>query len=79
MNLQLLKGNYSKQDSMNLLTKLFDIKIKFQEDKIKSSDNEEDIKMRENRIKELQKNLYEARLYIEKQSSTISINSEINL
>lgn len=79
MNLQLLKGTYSKQESLNLLTKLIDVKIKFQEDKINSSDNEEDIKMRETRIKELQKNLYEARIYIEKMDSDISLHSEINL
>ncbi|MBC7486158.1 MAG: hypothetical protein H7282_05350 [Cytophagaceae bacterium] len=80
MNLQLLKGTYSKQESLNLLTKLFDVKIKFQEDKIKSSDNEEDIKMRESRIKELQKNLYEARIHIEKYDSPyISLHSEISV
>ncbi len=39
--------------------------IKFQENKINDTSNEEDIKMRENKIKQLQKDLFETRKNIE--------------
>ena len=47
--------------------------------KIKNSDNEEDVKMRETRIKTLQKELYESRKVIEANGDSVSIESEINL
>ena len=78
-NLQLLKGSFTKEEALNILTKMVDVKIRYHEDKIHSSSNEEDIKMRENRIKQLQKELYEARLYIEKQPARVELNSEITL
>lgn len=79
MKFQLLKGSFSKQEALNVVTQMVEIKIKFQENKIKKSDNEEDIKMRENRIKQLQKDLYEARAYIEQQPGAISLQSEITI
>lgn len=78
-NFQLLKGSFTKAEALSIITKMVDIKIKFHEDKIHNSLNEEDIKMRENRIKQLQKNLYEARLHIEKKTKKIELNSEIDL
>ena len=80
MDLQLLKGTYTKQEALGLLAKLIDVKIKFQEEKIKNTDNEEDVKMRETRIKELQKNLYEARVYIERLNvSELPLTGQIHL
>ena len=55
------------------------VKIKFQEGKIERTDSEEDVKMRENRIKSLQKDLYEARQFIEQQGRTVAMESVINL
>ncbi|MBS1635674.1 MAG: hypothetical protein JST26_07100 [Bacteroidetes bacterium] len=78
-NLQLLKGSFTKEEAISLLTRLVDVKIKYHEDKIHQTSSEEDIKMRENRIKQLQKELYEARLHIEKQQGRIELNSEIIL
>ncbi len=77
--IQLLKGTFTKQDAIGLLTKMVDAKIKFHEDKIHRTDNEEDVKMREKRIRQLQKELYEARVFIEKQQKTIELNGEIVL
>ena len=56
MNLQLIQGQFSAGDAIDILTKMVEVKIKFHEAKILSQLNEEDIKMRENRIKQLQKN-----------------------
>jgi hypothetical protein len=77
MKVQLLRGRFTKDEALNILTKMVDVKIKFQEEKIKTSDNEEDIKMRESRIKELQKDLFKARFYIEHQKGKIELNSDI--
>ena len=61
MKINIIKGKFKPDEALSIITKMIDVKIKFQEEKIKTSDNEEDIKMRENRIKSLQKELYESR------------------
>ena len=61
------------------MTKMFAVKIKFQEGKIERTDSEEDVKMRESRIKSPQKDLYEARQFIEQQGRTVAMESIINL
>lgn len=54
-------------------------KVKFHENIIGNNDNEEDIKMRENRIKQLQKDLFDARQYIENKGENVSINASIEI
>ena len=58
MKIHLIKGQFSSKDALDIITKMINIKIKFQEEKIENSHNEEDIKMRETRIKILQNYLY---------------------
>ncbi len=77
MNIQLLHGHFNKQDAIDLLTKMVNIKIKFHEAKINSDSSEEDCKMRENRIKQLQKDHYEARKQIEESEGDINLESQI--
>lgn len=79
MKIHLIQGQFTGKDAITIITKMIDVKIKFQEEKIKNSDNEEDIKMRETRIKTLQKELYESRNLIEAHGDMVSIESEINL
>lgn len=79
MKIHLIKGQFSSKDALDIITKMINIKIKFQEEKIENSHNEEDIKMRETRIKILQKELYESRKFIESNGDKISLESEINL
>jgi hypothetical protein len=67
MDIQLLKGNFTQSEALDILTQLIHIKIKFHESKIEKSDNEEDIKMRENRIKQLLQDFYEVKQLIIKQ------------
>lgn len=69
MEVQLLKGRFSAQDAEELLTQLVHVKIRYHEARIAQEDNEEDIKMREKRIIELQQSLYEARQRIRRQDS----------
>lgn len=77
MNLQLIKGHYSKEEALSILTSMVDVKIRFHIDKISQSDNEEDIKMRETRIKQLQKDLHELRLGFQRSNEPVTINSQI--
>lgn len=76
MEIQLLKGNFTQSEALDILTQLIHIKIKFHENKIEKSDNEEDIKMRENRIKKLLQDLYEAKQVIITQKQC-DLNAEI--
>ena len=77
MIIQLLQGHFSKKDAIDLITKLITVKIRFHEDKMPSSHSEEDIKMREKRIKQLQKELYDARIKIESMTDNINLESKI--
>jgi len=77
MNIQLVKGSYSVSDALELMSQLIQVKIKFQENKINATHNEEDIKMREDRIKQLQNDLHQARVRIEKKGGMIALESEI--
>jgi hypothetical protein len=79
MELHLIDGQFSATDAIAIITQLIEVKIKYQENKIKSSHNEEDIKMRERKIKTLQKELADSRVYIQNQTGDIFIKSTINL
>jgi hypothetical protein len=79
MVLNLIKGSFTAKEAQELITELIHVKIKFHENKIKLADQEEDIKMREKRIKQLQKELYEVKNYIGRKKESISLFSEINL
>ena len=79
MTIQLIKGQFNAKEAIELITQMIHVKIKFQEAQIDDTSIEEDIKMRENRIKQLQKDLYNARNFIKQQEGKIAIDSEIKL
>ncbi len=79
MNIPLIKGHFDAQEALELITQMIHVKIKYQEGKISQNSNEEDIKMRENRIKELQKDLFAARQLLESKGSMIDIVSTIEI
>ena len=79
MNIQLIQGQFSGQDAIDIITQMIKVKIKFHENKIAVSDGEEAIKMREKRIKALQQDLNTVRTYIESQGENINLQSEIIL
>ena len=78
MKAQLISGTFEKSDAIDLVTKMVNAKVKFHENKVKSTSTEEDVKMREAKIKNLQKELYDIRNYIENQNE-VTINCEITL
>jgi len=77
--MQLIKGSYSKNDALEIIQQIVGIKIKFHEDKIAASDSEEDIKMRETRIRDLQNDLTAFRIAIKQHSGSINMNSLLSL
>lgn len=86
MEVTLIQGKFKKGDAVELITQLLHVKIKFHESKIHNSMNEEDVKMRESKIKRLQKELGIARQRIEETiggdvniESIITVNEEIAL
>jgi len=79
MQMQLINGQFNAIEAIGIISEMVQVKIKYHENKIKESDNEEDIKMRERKIKALQNELSLSRDYINNNSENIFINSTINL
>lgn len=61
MNMQLIQGEFSPVDALELITRMIHVKIKFHEERIDQNSSEEDIKYRESKIKQLQKELFHVR------------------
>ena len=78
MKIQLIQGQFNAQDALELVSKMIHAKIKFHENRITNACGEEDIKMRENKIKNLQKDLFDARNFISN-SKIINLESEMLL
>jgi hypothetical protein len=79
MKIQLLKGSFNPKDLEKIVTELIYVKIKFHEEKIQEDDNEETIKMRENRIIKLQNELKEVRNLLTKNLNYINAEAELIL
>lgn len=61
MNIQLIQGEYSSKDALEVITHIIHAKIKYHEHKIAKNSNEEDIKHRESNIKKLYNELFQLR------------------
>lgn len=79
MNLQLIQGQFTSTEAIELISQFVSTKIRFQEDKITASSNEEDIKMRERRIKQLQQELNDMRVFIETNGSVLNVRAAIEI
>nr|WP_299419861.1 hypothetical protein [uncultured Emticicia sp.] len=79
MHIQLIQGQFGGKEAIKLISQMIHAKVKFHENIISNADSEEDIKMRENRIKQLQKDLFDARHYIEKKGENVTINASIEI
>lgn len=79
MNIELLKGEFSAVEAVEIIARMIEVKIEFHESKIERSDNEEDIKMRERRIKQLQNELYELKKSLKPGSDTLSLQSVVEI
>lgn len=79
VQLQLIKGSFDKSEALELISQMVHVKIKYHENKIKGSEKEEDIKMREKRIKQLQHEFHELRTQLLSVDQTVNIESGIGI
>ncbi len=79
MNIQLIKGEFSSNDAIELIAQMIHIKIKYHENKINNLSNEEDLKTRETKIKQLQKELYELRKMINSKTDSVNVEAIIKV
>jgi hypothetical protein len=55
------------------------VKISFHEEKIRDAKTEEDVKMRESRIRQLQRDLYEIRNQLQSRTEAVDLAAQIEL
>ncbi|MCE2495129.1 MAG: hypothetical protein J4F31_00850 [Flavobacteriales bacterium] len=80
MEIQLIKGRYSQSDALELVKCLVDCKIRFLEETISTELAEEDMKMRERRIVELQNQLNALRSAAKEHGAQrLSLSADIQL
>jgi len=79
MNIQLIEGDFSSTDALDLIEKIIKIKIKYHEDKIEKNVFEEAVKYRETKIKKLQNELLELRNTIHSNNKNIKIEATIKI
>ena len=79
MNIQLIQGSFSATDAIDLVTHMVHIKVKYHEGKIKTDSNEEDVKTRETKIKQLQKELFELRKFIQSNRESVEMDAVIRI
>jgi hypothetical protein len=79
MTIQLIQGEFSAAESLELIAEMIRVKINFHESKINKLSSEEDTKRREVKIKELQRDLDFIRAYIEANGDRFSIQAAIKV
>jgi hypothetical protein len=79
MQLELIKGQFSGSEALEILTQMIRVKLKFHESKIVPDSSEEDIKYRESRLKYLQNELATIRTALLQQNQPLQINAIIHL
>jgi hypothetical protein len=79
MQIKILEGSFSAKEALDILTQLVHVKIRYHENKIQHLDSVEDIKMREKRIQQLQKDLYELRTFIESGKKKVNLFGSIEI
>lgn len=79
MNIHLIQGEFTQIDAVELITQMIQIKIQFHENKIKEMSFEEDIKLREVKIKRLQNELNELRNKLNSTGRKLRLESTIEI
>ena len=79
MTIQLIEGEFSQDDAIELLAQMINVKVKYHENKITPQSEEEDIKRRETKIKKLQKQLFELRDKMNLNNRNVKIDAQITI
>lgn len=79
MEFKLIDGKYTWKDTQHLVGELIRIKINYLEEQISKEDSEEDIKIREQRIKTLQNELTDLLNKKRQHTDLFSMHVSINI
>lgn len=79
MNTQLKEEVSNTNVSIGLITQIVNLKIKYHENQIAKTSNEEDIKFRESKIKQLQNDFLQLRNQVTTIRKIVQIDTIINL
>ena len=79
MEIQLIHGEFSSNEALELLTQMIHVKIKYHESKISKHGSEEDVKYRDSKIKRLQKELYEIRNSMDEKNGNVKLDAIIKI
>ncbi len=79
LNINLINGIFPPKDTIDLITQLIKTKISYHERKISSTNNEEDIKFREQKIIQLQNSLKELRTLNENKETNFELDCVIKI
>ena len=79
MEIKLVTGSFEQREALDLITRLIDVKIRFHEERIRKSDQEEDIKQRETKIIRLQQDLYTLRQELGRNEKLVSIDAGLHV
>jgi len=77
MNIQLIEGQFNTKEALNLITQMIHVKIKYHENKINNNSSEEDVKYRETKIKNLQKELFELKYYLDNSGNSVQLEANV--
>jgi fumarate hydratase class II len=79
ISIQLIQGTFNSKEVVEIITEMIHVKIKYHENKISKSSNEEDMKYRETKIKNLQKELYKLRNDLDSKNGNVTMNALIKI
>lgn len=79
MDIQLIEGEFEAKDALEIIAQMIQVKIKYHEKKIDNMHHEEDIKLREKKIKNLQNVLHNCRNEIGNAASKLKMNAIISI
>ena len=79
MQIQLIEGDFSKADTLELVSQMIQVKIRYHEKSIQKNSSEEDIKYRESKIKFLQDELLHLKEELNKSMNNSHIHATITI
>ena len=79
MQIQLIEGDFNKADTLELVSQMIQLKIRYHEKSIQKNSSEEDIKYRESKIKFLQDELLQLREEISRSSNHFHVHATITM
>jgi len=79
MQIQLIEGDFNKADTLELVSQMIQVKIRYHEKSIQKNSSEEDIKYRESKIKFLQDELLHLKEEISRSGNHVHMYATITM